>query len=94
MNNISWSKTIGNWAKNDQNFDPNAPVAESKERIVMSPEDLLNAKNSLLEKCDELIVMSSTLYDCSSSKELYDTIVTLNSAKRSLDRIFVKESKK
>ena len=52
MNNISWSKTIGNWAKNDQNFDPNAPVAESKERIVMSPEDLLNAKNSLLEKCD------------------------------------------
>lgn len=72
MNNISWSKTIGNWAKNDQNFDPNAPVAESKERIVMS----------------------STLYDCSSSKELYDTIVTLNSAKRSLDRIFVKESKK
>ncbi len=34
MNNISWSKTIGNWAKNDQNFDPNAPVAESKELQV------------------------------------------------------------
>ena len=83
-----------NWGVNDQDFDPDAPQLKTKEvKIVMSPEDLQNAKTSLLEKCDELVIMSSTLYDCASSKELYDAVITLRSAQKSLNHIHVKPIK-
>ena len=87
--NISWSKSIGNWGKNE---DPSKEkiVGEKEEIIILSFEEKVSAKEEIVTICDELVEKSVVLYEKFSNKELYDAIVTLMSAKKALDLIQVK----
>ena len=80
MDNISWCS----------NKKPEQEV-EKEVKVVISPEELLVLKNELLLKCNELIDKTNSVYGIASSKELYDSIVTLMSAKRSLNLIHIRE---
>ena len=80
MDNVSWG-TFGTSKKE-----------ESKLRYVMPAMELLENKNKLLSDCSDLICSIEELYGKAPCKELYDVIVTLNSAKRSLKAVHVKET--
>ena len=79
MDNISWGT-----------FGENKKV-EQKEKYIIPTEELIKYKEKLLNECKNLICGVKELYSKSSTKEVYDVIVTLNSAKRSLNSIFIKE---
>jgi hypothetical protein len=80
MNNISWG-TFGASKK-----------AEVKEKYVIPNQELLECKTKLIDECNNLICGLEELYCKSSSKEVYDSIMTLQSAKKSLNSIYVKET--
>lgn len=92
MDNISWSKTVGNWGRNGD-LDDLDKVEEKKKEIVLSFEEKTNAKNEIITICDELVEKSEILYHLFSNKELYDAIVTLRSAQKSLNLIHIKKVK-
>lgn len=93
MNNITWGKTIGNWGINGDLDNP-GNVEEKKKEIVLSFEEKTNAKNEIINLCENLIEKSRLLYDNFSSKELHDAIITLHNTHRSLNLITIKETKK
>ena len=79
MNNVSWSS---NEVKE---------ILKEEERYIIPNNELIEYKEKLLNQCKNLICGVEELYNKSSSKEVYDVIVTLNSAKRSLNSIYTKE---
>lgn len=93
MDNISWGKTVGNWGRNGD-LDDLDKVEEKKKEIVLSFEEKTNAKNEIINLCENLIEKSCLLYDNFSSKELHDAIITLHNTHRSLNLITIKETKK
>lgn len=90
--NISWSKSIGNWGKNED-ISKEKIDGEKEEVIILSFEEKVSAKEEIITICNELVEKSIDLYENFSNKELYDAIVTLMSAKKALDLIQVKNHK-
>lgn len=94
MDNISWSKTVGNWGKNQDLSKTDVIVEEKKEEVKLSFEKVSNSKSEIINLCENLIEKSCLLYDNFSSKELHDAIITLHNTHRSLNLITIKETKK
>jgi len=90
MNNITWSKSMGNWALNKdlEDYDKNT-VEDLKE--VLPVEAINEAKQELIAHCKELLDNSEKLYSMKSSKELHDAIISLGIAYKSLNNIFLQE---
>jgi hypothetical protein len=92
MNNITWGKTIANWGSNNPNFDPTKTMDEQKGRIEITFDDKILALNELQQRYQELIILTSELYKGGfSNKELHDSYITLLSAKKSLDDIYIQK---
>ncbi len=66
-------------------------VKEEKEKYIIPRGEFIEYKETLLENCNQMICSAEELYSKASSKELYDTIVNLNSLKKSLQAIYIKE---
>ena len=79
--NISWGT-----------FGTSKEKVEVKERVILTAEQLEAKKLELVNKCKELQELTNSLYTEASSKEVYDAIVTLDSAKRALNLIHVKSN--
>ena len=79
MQNISWSKTMGNWGKNDP--DPVQKTIPVKEKVI---QDFTKEKQELKELCDDLVNKMNSLYDHCANKDLYDGISLINSVQKSI----------
>ena len=90
--NITWGKTISNWGRN-ADLDTLEPEENKKEVIVLSYKEKLLAKEEIVSACNELVEKSSSLYEIFTNKELYDALVTLKSAQKALNLIYIKEDK-
>jgi predicted metal-binding transcription factor (methanogenesis marker protein 9) len=87
MDNIEWGNNT-NWVTDDQLIVPTKVlVKDNKQKL--SSEEIIKLKNELSQKYFDLMELSNSFYDLYSSKELYDSIVTLNSARKSLISINV-----
>lgn len=90
--NISWGKTVGNWGAN-ADLD-SKEVEKKEEKKLLSFEELNKHKSEIQEMCEQLIQKSSDFYDNYSNKELYDALIDLDAARRSLGLILLKEPEK
>lgn len=92
MNNITWGKTIANWGANNPDFDPNKTMDEQEKQIEITFDDKILALNELQQRYQDLIVLTAELYKGGfANKELHDSYITLLSAKRSLDNVYVQK---
>jgi predicted metal-binding transcription factor (methanogenesis marker protein 9) len=82
MDNIKWSNNT-NWVTDDQ-LVVQTKVLIKDNRQKLSPEEIIELKNELSQRYFDLMELSNSFYNLYSSKELYDSIVTLNSARKSL----------
>jgi len=76
-NNITWS---ANWSKKS------VSITEEKEKL--SAEDRALLKKQLNKFCEELVINSNKIYEMNPDKDLYDAIVMIESARKSLIKIF------
>ena len=78
MGNISWVS--------------NKPKIKEKEEIryIIPTDEFITSKENLLTKCEDLLTDIESLYTKVQNKELYDALVTLNSVKRSINIIHIK----
>jgi hypothetical protein len=87
MDNIKWGNNT-NWVTDNQLVvQTKALVKDNKQKL--SSEEIIQLKNELSQKYFDLMELSNSFYNLYSSKELYDSIVALNSAKKSLISINV-----
>lgn len=87
MSNISWAKSIANWGKNES--DPVIENRKSSPKEKVSPEVIQASITDILKKCDELMNLSATVYDSNANKELYDVLIHLDEARKSLKSITI-----
>jgi diketogulonate reductase-like aldo/keto reductase len=87
MDNIEWGNNT-NWVTDDQLVvQTKVLVKDNKQKL--SSEEIIKLKNELSQKYFDLIELSNSFYNLYSSKELHDSIVALNSARKSLISINV-----
>ena len=85
MDNITWNK-LGQ--------DVNAKseeTTEEKKKVALTREEIKVQVGKLIEQCDTLVASANTLYGEFINKELYDSLVMLESGQKSLKKVFVKE---
>jgi len=84
MDNITWNK-VGQ----DVNAQPVETTEEKK--VVLTRDEIKVQVSKLIEQCDALVASANTLYGEFINKELYDSVVMLESGQKSLKKVYVKE---
>jgi hypothetical protein len=84
MDNITWNK-LGQ----DVNAKPVETTEEKK--VVLTHDEIKIQVGKLIEQCDALVASANTLYSEFINKELYDSLVMLESGQKSLKKVYIKE---
>lgn len=85
MNNITWNK-LGQ----DVNAKPEE-ASKEEEKVVLTRDEIREQVAKLIEECDKLVASANGLYGEFINKELYDSLVMLESGQKSLKKVYVKE---
>lgn len=80
MDNITASKNMSSWFFDEKRL-PDRIATKSKVKVELSTETV----SDFVAKCDELFKVVRSQYDETTIKELYDSLVHLDLAKKSLN---------